>query len=94
MKKVVVMTGGSSGIGLQTAAALRDAGYRVYEISRRPSEIPGVQHISGNVTSEESVRSAVAAVMEAEGRIDILINNTGFGISGAVEYTDLDDARR
>lgn len=94
MKKVVVMTGGSSGIGLQTAAALRDAGYRVYEISRRPSEIPGVQHISGDVTSEESVRSAVAAVMEAEGRIDILINNAGFGISGAVEYTDMDDARR
>lgn len=94
MKKVVVMTGGSSGIGLLTAAALRDAGYRVYEISRRPSEIPDVQHISGDVTSEESVRSAVAAVMEAEGRIDILINNAGFGISGAVEYTDMDDARR
>lgn len=93
-KKVVLLTGGSSGIGLCTAQALARSGCTVYEISRRPGEAPGVCHIFGDVTNKKSVEAAVRQVLEAQGRIDILINNAGFGISGAVEFTDIEDAKR
>lgn len=88
MGQVVLLTGGSSGIGLQTAIALQQAGYDVYEISRNHVQTPGVVHITGDVTDDESVETAVNKVLQAAGRIDILINNAGFGISGAVEFTD------
>jgi len=94
MSKVVLLTGGSSGIGLQTALALRDAGCTVYEMSRRPSEQEGIFHLSGDVTREDTIRQAVEAVIEKEGRIDILVNNAGFGISGAVEFTEPEEARK
>lgn len=94
MSKVVLLTGGSSGIGLQTALALRRAGCTVYEMSRRISANEGIIHLSGDVTKEESVREAVNAVLEREGRIDILVNNAGFGISGAIEFTEPSEARR
>lgn len=51
-------------------------------------------HLSGDVSREEDARRAVEAVLEREGRIDILINNAGFGISGAVEFTKPEEARR
>lgn len=94
MNKVVLITGGSSGIGLQTAQALAEAGCTVYEMSRKEAKNPGITHISGDVTSDESVQSAVEQVIAAEGRIDVLINNAGFGISGAVEFTDTKDAKK
>ena len=84
MGQVVLLTGGSSGIGLQTAIALQQAGYDVYEISRNHVQTPGVVHITGDVTDDESVETAVNKVLQTAGRIDILINNAGFGISGAV----------
>lgn len=93
-KIVAVITGGSSGIGLQTARALCDAGAKVYELSRREIVHPeGIVHISADVTVESQVRSAVQQVCEREGRIDILICNAGFGISGAAEFTDNRDAK-
>lgn len=94
MSKVVLITGGSSGIGLNTADALHKSGCRVYEISRKPALHDGIIHISGDVTKEDSVKSAVSQVLDAEGRIDILINNAGFGISGGVEFTDLEAAKK
>lgn len=94
MRKVVLITGGSSGIGMHTAISLANSGCKVYEMSRKPRDTPGILHISGDVTSDESVYAAVRQVMEAEGRIDILINNAGFGISGAVEFTDTVSARK
>lgn len=94
MEKVVLITGGSSGIGACAAKALGALGCRVYEMSRKPSEVPGICHISGDVTRMESVTAAVEQVLSAEGRIDILINNAGFGISGAVEFTDPEAARK
>lgn len=93
MNKVAIVTGGSSGIGCCTAAALSDAGCTVYEFSRRPSEAPKVTHITADITHESLVRAAVAEVAAREGRIDILINNAGFGISGAAELTASADAR-
>lgn len=94
MNKVVFLTGGSSGIGLSTALALHDRGCKVYEMSRKMASIPGIHHISGDVTKPESVAAAVQQVLESEGRIDILVNNAGFGISGAVEFTELEAAKR
>ena len=94
MSKIVMITGGSSGIGLCTAAALREKGCKVYELSRRDSEVPGITHLKCDITDEEQVKAAVAQVMAENGRIDILINNAGFGISGAVEFTETEDARR
>lgn len=94
MNKVVMITGGSSGIGLCTAAALRDRGCKVYELSRRDSEVTGITHIKCDVTDEAQIAAAVGQVMAESGKIDILINNAGFGISGAVEFTDTAEARR
>lgn len=94
MSRVAVITGGSSGIGLCTAKALSAAGCTVYELSRRDSDIPGVTHIRCDVTNDAQVNAAVEQILAAEQKIDILINNAGFGISGAVEFTDTESARR
>lgn len=94
MPKVALVTGGSSGIGRCTAAALRDAGCVVYEFSRRERTMDGVQHISVDVTNETAVRKAVEQITRAGERIDIVVNCAGFGISGAVEFTELVDAKR
>ena len=92
-EKTAIVTGGSSGIGRCTAMALRDAGCRVYEFSRRDNPIPGVRHMGVDVTNEERVRAAVAEIRKETGGIDILINCAGFGISGAVEFTPAQQAR-
>ena len=94
MSKVVIITGGSSGIGLCTAAALRDRGCKVYELSRRDSEVEGITHLRCDITDEKQIKTAVAQVLDENGRIDILINNAGFGISGAVEFTETSDVQR
>ena len=92
---VAVITGGSSGIGLNAARALRDRGLIVYELSRRAENAePGVTHLQADVTDETQVNAAVAEILRREGRIDILINNAGFGISGAIEFTPPQEARR
>lgn len=92
--RVALVTGASSGIGLAAANALLDAGYSVYGLSRHP--FPGARHthLVADVTDEAQVRAAVDAVLAREGRIDLLVNNAGFGISGAVEFTDDAAARR
>lgn len=94
MPKVALVTGGSSGIGRCTAAALRDAGCVVYEFSRREHTMNGVQHIGVDVTDETAVRNAVEQIAQTEESIDIVVNCAGFGISGAVEFTELIDAKR
>lgn len=93
MKKVAIVTGGSSGIGRCTADALRDMGCVVYEFSRRDIPNENIRHVTVDVTDEGAVKQAVEAVAVAEGRIDIVINCAGFGISGAVEFTELADAK-
>ena len=95
MNQVVIVTGGSSGIGLHTASRLRALGCTVYEFSRREIFHPdGVVHISVDVTDEAAVAQAVTRVEEKEGRVDVLICNAGFGISGAAEFTENRDAKR
>ncbi len=94
MSRVCIITGGSSGIGLCTAQELRAQGCTVYELSRREAGAEGLVHIRADVTDEASLRAAVDEIMRREGRIDIVINCAGFGISGAVEFTPTEDAIR
>ena len=94
MSKVCIITGGTSGIGLATARAMHDAGYRVYELSRRETGTDCAVHIQADVTKEDTLRAAVDFVLAHEDHIDVVINNAGFGISGAVEFTDTADAIR
>ena len=89
MKKIAIVTGGSGGIGRCTAAALRDSGCTVYELSRREKPADGIVHITADVTDEAQVRAAIDEVISREGRIDILVNNAGFGISGAQQARDM-----
>ena len=92
--KIAIVTGGSSGIGRETAKALLSAGCTVYEFSRHDAATPGVRHVQCDVSDEQQFRSAVQQVCDAEGRIDILVNNAGFGISGAAEFTENDQAKK
>ena len=92
-RKIVIITGGTSGIGLETAKYLAEAGCAVYEFSRRETELPGIRHMRVDVSDAVQVREAVEQIFVAEKRIDVLINNAGFGISGAFEFTDEADAR-
>ena len=94
MDKVVLITGGTSGIGLSTARQLTRQGCRVYELSRREAGTDAAIHIQADVTDEEQIRNAVREIMNREGRLDAVINNAGFGISGAIEYTDTEEALR
>ena len=95
MKQVVIVTGGTSGIGLNTAKILAEKGCTVYEFSRRDTgAAPGVIHIQADVTNEQQVQAAVQEVLNREKQIDVVINNAGFGISGAIEFTETAEAQR
>lgn len=86
------MTGASSGIGKLTAAALVKAGYRVIGTSRsaKPGELRvGIRIIACDVTSDKSVADAVALAHAELGHIDLLVNNAGFGVSGAAEESSI-----
>ena len=93
-KRVAIVTGGTSGIGRATALALRERGYTVYELSRRAEGMPDIRHIVADITREETLQAAVEQVLAAEGRIDVVVNNAGFGISGAIEFTSAQEAQR
>jgi NAD(P)-dependent dehydrogenase (short-subunit alcohol dehydrogenase family) len=89
---VVLVTGASSGIGACCAAYLSGRGYRVYGASRSATASPGVVPLAMDVTNGASVSQAVAAILAREGRLDVLVNNAGFGIAGAVEDTSVEEA--
>ncbi len=92
--KIVVVTGGNSGIGKYTAEAFVKKGCTVYDLSRREIRNNGITHISTDVTDENQVTNTINKIIDEQGRIDILINCAGFGISGAVEFTDIADAKK
>jgi NAD(P)-dependent dehydrogenase (short-subunit alcohol dehydrogenase family) len=95
-RPVALVTGASSGIGFATASLLAQRGYRIFGTSRHPESRPGpegVPMLQLDVSSDASVRSTVADVVGRAGPIDILINNAGFGLFGAVEETSLEEAR-
>lgn len=92
MNQVAIVTGGSGGIGRCTANELRKAGCTVYEFSRREKPAEGIIHLTADMTDEAQVFAAVEEVIRREGRIDLLVNNAGFGISGAAESTASKDS--
>ncbi|WP_028473757.1 oxidoreductase [Nocardioides alkalitolerans] len=94
---VALVTGASSGIGRATALALVDAGFVVVGTSRDTADVEppeGVTLVDLDVSSDESVRSVVAEVIELFGRIDVLVNNAGVGAIGAGEESSIGQARR
>src|SRR6267142_6625323 len=94
--KIALVTGASSGIGEATAERLAKAGYEVYGTSRRGAQAGkrSFEMLPLDVTSDESVEAAVSDVMRRHGRIDLLVNNAGFGVAPAgAEESSLDQAR-
>src|ERR1700675_3655656 len=93
---VALVTGASSGIGKATASRLATAGYKVYGTSRRGAQTG--QRSFGmlplDVTSDDSVKAAVDELIRLEGRIDLLVNNAGFGVAPAgAEESSIDQAK-
>ena len=95
-RKIAIVTGASSGIGQATAERLARAGYKVYGTSRRAAQSGqrSFEMLTLDVTSDASVEAAVTQVMRAEGRIDLLVNNAGFGVApGGAEESSIEQAR-
>ena len=90
----LVITGGSSGIGKATAELFAARAWQVFELSRSGQSADGITHIRCDVTHPEDTKTAMAEVIRRAGKIDLLISNAGFGISGAVEFTTPEDAHR
>ena len=90
MSKVVLITGGSSGIGKSVAIYLTNKGYTVYGTSRNPNRIIEklpFQLIALDVTDNATIKKAVETIIEKEGKLDVVINNAGVGITGPIEET-------
>jgi NAD(P)-dependent dehydrogenase (short-subunit alcohol dehydrogenase family) len=94
-RPVAIVTGTSGGIGEATARALHAAGYRVFGTYRRPpaTRSPGIEYLSCDVTSDESVAAAVGEVLSRAGRIDLLVNNAGVGLVAGAEESSLEQAK-
>lgn len=95
-QKIVLVTGASSGIGRATAEHLTGKGYRVFGTARNPAgavPIQGVELLPLDVRDDASVEACVGAVLHAAGRIDVLINNAGYSVVGAVEETSPGEAQ-
>jgi short-subunit dehydrogenase len=98
MQPVVFISGASSGIGMETARLLAQNGYTVYGAARRVDRMDslkpyGVKTLGMDVVDDKSMTRAVEEILANEGRIDILINNAGFGFYGAIENVSMTDAR-
>jgi len=95
-KSIALVTGASSGIGEATAHRLAMAGYKVYGTSRRKAQAGqrSYEMLALDVTRDESVDAAVMEVMRLDGRIDVLVNNAGFGVAPAgAEESSIEQAR-
>ena len=96
-KPVALVTGASSGIGRAAAAALAAAGFEVVGTSRKTSGVApldGVRFLDLDITSDESVSTAVGRVIERFGRLDVLVNNAGTGAAGAAEESSVAQDQR
>ena len=94
MERIVVITGGSSGIGEALAERFASTGNTVYELSRTGGNNPPIRHIDCDLTDPEQIKAAFARITEKSHHIDILINNAGIGVSGATEFIADEEARR
>ena len=96
MSKVVLITGGSSGIGKSVGEFLTQKGFKVYGTSRNPDNIKNhpFKLVALDVIESESITNAINTVISDAGRIDVLINNAGMGITGPVEETPTSEMRK
>lgn len=99
MKKVIVVTGASSGMGKDFALNLLKKGHIVYGLARRIEKMDdlvkeGGRAIEMDITNEGQIQKAVELVLKEQGKVDVLINNAGYAIYGAVEEASIDTARR
>jgi NAD(P)-dependent dehydrogenase (short-subunit alcohol dehydrogenase family) len=94
-QKVILVTGASSGIGAAIAERLAGDGHRVFGTGRNADgkTAAGVELLPLDVCSEESVRTCVAAVLARAGHIDVLVNNAGYLLAGAIEDASIDQAK-
>jgi NADP-dependent 3-hydroxy acid dehydrogenase YdfG len=96
MKKVILVTGASAGIGLATANALQADGHIVYGASRSISALKNISFIplEMDVTDDASVNSGVETIIKAQGRIDVLVNNAGIVLAGPLYSTPATYAKK
>ena len=97
--RTALVTGASSGIGEETARRLQGLGYTVYGAARRTGRLEklaaeGVRPLAMDVTDDASMTAGIARIIEETGRIDVLVNNAGYGSYGAIEDVPIDEARR
>ena len=85
MNKVIIITGTSAGIGLALAEHLGEKGHKVYGLSRKKTENALFESVATDITEKEQIDKAIAHILSKENRIDVLINNAGMGMTGAVE---------
>lgn len=99
MKKVILITGASSGMGKASAIQLIKEGHTVYTAARRIDQMQDLQKMGGHpiqmdITSEVNIQLVVDTILEKEGKIDVLFNNAGYALYGSVEEISVDEARR
>ena len=99
MSKTALVTGASSGIGEETARTLHKLGYTVYAAARRTDRLEqlatiGIHALTMDITDNESMTSGIEQIIAETGRIDVLVNNAGYGSFGAIEDVPIDEARR
>ena len=97
-QKVILITGASSGIGKETALQLIKEGHMVYGAARRIDQMKDLEQAGGcalklDITKEDEITEVVKKIIDEQQRIDVLINNAGFGLYGAVEDISIDQAR-
>ena len=95
-QSVVLITGASSGVGQSTARLFAQGGYRVFGSTRNPSRavaIPGVEMVALDVRGDDSVQGCVDAVSSRSEHIDVLINNAGYELAGALEELSIEEAK-
>ncbi len=94
--KIVLITGGSSGIGKSIGEFLTGKNFKVYGTSRNPNNSAdvGFPLVTLDVTKNETIKTAISEIIEKEGGIDVLINNAGIGITGPIEETPEEEIKK